>query len=323
MSVLLEREIGKKALLMGNEALVRGAYEAGLDYASCYPGTPSSEVSNLLYELQGAGGFRMDFATNEKVAMEAVAGASMGGLNCLTAMKHVGLNVASDPLGTLTYLGVRGSLVVYSADDPSMFSSQNEQDNRQYARLFGLPCFEPATAQEMKDMTVAAFALSAQMGMPVMVRATTRVAHSRGVVELSDIRPKAGPRHYEKDYAFVPLPGNAVRHHKRLVERMRSLVPVSDASPFNRVEGPADTRLGVVASSAAVNYVLDAVKECGLSDTVGVFRLGMAWPLPENALLEFLRGKDTVLVLEELEPLVEEALRAMVMRGAITPPLAA
>ena len=168
MSVLLEREIGKKALLMGNEALVRGAYEAGLDYASCYPGTPSSEVSNLLYELQGAGGFRMDFATNEKVAMEAVAGASMGGLNCLTAMKHVGLNVASDPLGTLTYLGVRGSLVVYSADDPSMFSSQNEQDNRQYARLFGLPCFEPATAQEMKDMTVAAFALSAQMGMPVM-----------------------------------------------------------------------------------------------------------------------------------------------------------
>ena len=162
MSVLLEREIGKKALLMGNEALVRGAYEAGLDYASCYPGTPSSEVSNLLYELQGAGGFRMDFATNEKVAMEAVAGASMGGLNCLTAMKHVGLNVASDPLGTLTYLGVRGSLVVYSADDPSMFSSQNEQDNRQYARLFGLPCFEPATAQEMKDMTVAAFALSSQ-----------------------------------------------------------------------------------------------------------------------------------------------------------------
>ena len=318
MSVLLEREIGKKALLMGNEALVRGAYEAGLDYASCYPGTPSSEVSNLLYELQGAGGFRMDFATNEKVAMEAVAGASMGGLNCLTAMKHVGLNVASDPLGTLTYLGVRGSLVVYSADDPSMFSSQNEQDNRQYARLFGLPCFEPATAQEMKDMTVAAFALSAQMGMPVMVRATTRVAHSRGVVELGDIRPKAGPRRYEKDYAFVPLPGNAVRHHKRLVERMRSLVPVSDASPFNRVEGPADARLGVVASSAAVNYVLDAVKECGLSDTVGVFRLGMTWPLPENALLEFLRGKDTVLVLEELEPLVEEALRAMAQKNGLT-----
>ena len=184
--------------------------------------------------------------------------------------------------------------------------------------LFGLPCFEPATAQEMKDMTVAAFALSAQMGMPVMVRATTRVAHSRGVVELGDIRPKAGPRHYEKDYAFVPLPGNAVRHHKRLVERMRSLVPVSDASPFNRVEGPADTRLGVVASSAAVNYVLDAVKECGLSDTVGVFRLGMAWPLPENALLEFLRGKDTVLVLEELEPLVEEALRAMAQKNGLT-----
>ena len=219
MSVLLEREIGKKALLMGNEALVRGAYEAGLDYASCYPGTPSSEVSNLLYELQGAGGFRMDFATNEKVAMEAVAGASMGGLNCLTAMKHVGLNVASDPLGTLTYLGVRGSLVVYSADDPSMFSSQNEQDNRQYARLFGLPCFEPATAQEMKDMTVAAFALSAQMGMPVMVRATTRVAHSRGVVELGENGSIAAMRE-KPELDFLTNTGVYVVE-PRVVEEMR------------------------------------------------------------------------------------------------------
>ena len=318
MSVLLERATDKKALLMGNEALVRGAYEAGLDYASCYPGTPSSEVSNLLYALQGEGGFRMDFATNEKVAMEAVAGAAMGGLNCLTAMKHVGLNVASDPLGTLTYLGVRGSLVVYSADDPSMFSSQNEQDNRHYARLFGLPCFEPATAQEMKDMTAAAFALSAETGMTVMVRATTRVAHSRGVVELGDIRPKAGPRPYEKDPAFVPLPANAVRHHKRLVERMGRLVGVSDASPFNRVQGPAEARLGVIASGPAVNYALDAVEECGLSPRVSVFCLGMTWPLPENALLEYLRGKDAVLVVEELEPLVEEALRALAQKNGLS-----
>ncbi|MFR0874451.1 MAG: hypothetical protein ACLSHC_07455 [Bilophila wadsworthia] len=262
MSVLLEREIGKKALLMGNEALVRGAYEAGLDYASCYPGTPSSEVSNLLYELQGAGGFRMDFATNEKVAMEAVAGASMGGLNCLTAMKHVGLNVASDPLGTLTYLGVRGaswctaptgracspartSRIIGSmpACSASCFGTRHRAGNEGYdrgcVRTFGVNG-------------------DARDGSGDHRSAQPRVVERRHP-------PKAGPRHYEKDYAFVPLPGNAVRHHKRLVERMRSLVPVSDASPFNRVEGPADTRLGVVASSAAVNYVLDAVKECGLS----------------------------------------------------------
>ena len=315
---LLRGVRGERHLLLGNEAIVRGALEAGVHMVSCYPGTPSSEVPDTFHALGGEGRYRMEYSVNEKVALEVAAGAALAGAMSLVTMKHVGLNVAADPLFTCVYTGLPGGMVVLTADDPGCHSSQNEQDNRQYARLFGLPCFEPATAQEMKDMTVAAFALSAQMGMPVMVRATTRVAHSRGVVELGDIRPKAGPRHYEKDYAFVPLPGNAVRHHKRLVERMRSLVPVSDASPFNRVEGPADTRLGVVASSAAVNYVLDAVKECGLSDTVGVFRLGMAWPLPENALLEFLRGKDTVLVLEELEPLVEEALRAMAQKNGLT-----
>lgn len=317
MSSLLEHAAGKDVLLMGNDALVRGAYEAGLDYASCYPGTPSSEVSNQLYALQGAGGFRMDFATNEKVAMEAVAGAAMGGLNCLTAMKHVGLNVASDPLGTLTYLGVRGSLVVYSADDPSMFSSQNEQDNRYYARLFGLPCFEPSCAQEMKDMTVAAFALSKKMGMPVMVRGTTRSAHSRGVVRMGNVQPKAGPRVYKKDTNFVPLPGNAIRHHKRLVGQMYDLVTVSDASPFNRIEGPTSADLGIVVSGVSINYVLDAVAELGIADTVSVFCLGMTWPLPENALLDFLKTKRNVLVVEELEPLLEDALRGIAQKNSL------
>lgn len=316
MSQILESAPGERLMLMGNDALVRGAYEAGLDFASSYPGTPSSEVGNMLYALQAEGGFRMEFAVNEKVAMEAVAGAAMGGLNCLTAMKHVGLNVASDPLGTLTYLGVRGGLVVYNADDPSMFSSQNEQDNRYYARLFGLPCFEPATAQEMKDMTVAAFELSRERGMPVMLRGTTRTAHSRGVVTLGPVRAKNGPRSFERDPGQVPLPANAIRHHKRLVERMAALVAVSDASPFNRVEGPKNARLGIVASGVSINYALDGVDELKLC--VDVFCLGMTWPLPEKALVDFMRGKDTVLVLEELEPLVEEGLRSLAQKAGLT-----
>lgn len=316
MSVLLEYATGKQMLLMGNEALVRGAYEAGIDYASSYPGTPSSEVSNLLYALQGPGGFRMDFATNEKVAMEAVAGAAMGGMNCLTAMKHVGLNVAADPLGTLTYLGVRGSLVVYSADDPSMFSSQNEQDNRHYARLFGLPCFEPASVQDMKDMTVAAFALSREWGMPVMVRATTRVAHMRGVATLGDVAERAGRQTYIRDKSYVPLPANAMRHHKRLAERLHRLVAVSDASPFNSAGGP-DSPLGIIASGAAVSLVNDAVTEMGLGDRVAVLRLGMTWPLPEQTITRFLTGKNRVLVVEELEPLVENAVRVLAQKAAL------
>ena len=154
MSNLLENAPGKKALLMGNEALVRGAIEAGLNFACSYPGTPSSEVPTLLFGLQAKGSFRMEFGANEKVAMEMAAGAALSGVNALTSMKHVGLNVASDPLGTVSYMDILGALVVYNADDPSLFSSQNEQDNRAFSRLFGVPMLEPATAQDMKDIVV-------------------------------------------------------------------------------------------------------------------------------------------------------------------------
>ena len=162
----------------------------------------------------------MEFGANEKVSMEAAAGAAMAGLYSLTSMKHVGLNVAADPLGTLTYIGVKGALVIYNADDPSLFSSQNEQDNRHYCRLFGLPLFEPSSAQEMKDMTVAAFRLSHELGMPVMLRSTTRVAHLRGVVELGEITPPRNPAHVEKDHSTVSLPVNAIRMHRELLERL-------------------------------------------------------------------------------------------------------
>lgn len=316
MSVLLENAPGKKTLLMGNEALVRGAYEAGLNFACSYPGTPSSEVSTILFQLQAKAPFSMEFGANEKVAMEAAAGAALGGMNALTAMKHVGLNVAADPLGTLTYIGVRGALVVYCADDPSLFSSQNEQDNRAYARLFGLPLLEPASAQDMKDMTVAAFALSRELGMPVMLRSTTRVAHLRGVVEFGNVQTPPAPRHFDKaPKSLVSLPANAVRMHKELLERLEKARAKAEASPFNIVTGPKNATFGVVSSGIGSAYAADAV--ASLSAPVAHFRVGMSYPEPVQALAAFMQGKEKILVIEELEPYLENTLKVLAQEQKI------
>lgn len=317
MNQLLEDAPGKRLLLMGNEALVRGAYEAGLNFACSYPGTPSSEVSTLLFSLQREAPFRMEFGANEKVALEAAAGAALAGFNTLTAMKHVGLNVAADPLATLAYLGVRGSLVVYNADDPSLFSSQNEQDNRAYARLFGIPLFEPSSAQDMKDMTVEAFRLSHELGLPVMVRSTTRIAHLRGVVELGEVKEPPRARRLEKSpREFVCLPANARGMHKKLLDKLEKAARLSNGSSFNTVSGPADAPYGVVTSGVSAAYVTDAVRDLGLEDTVAVFRVGFSYPEPDEALLNFMRGKRKILVVEELEPVLEQHLKALAQEHA-------
>ncbi|MBO4316722.1 MAG: indolepyruvate ferredoxin oxidoreductase subunit alpha [Mailhella sp.] len=319
MSNLLENAPGKKALLMGNEALVRGAIEAGLNFACSYPGTPSSEVPTLLFGLQAKAPFRMEFGANEKVSMEIAAGAAFGGFNALTSMKHVGLNVAADPLGTLSYIGVRGALVIYNADDPSLFSSQNEQDNRAYARLFGVPMFEPASAADMKDMTVAAFRLSHELGMPVIVRSTTRVAHLRGVVEYGEIAQAPAPAHFEKDpRTFVTLPANAIRMHKELVERLGKAAALSNASPFNAVYGPEDAPFGIVANGISVSYALDAVKDLGLEGSCALFKVGFSYPEPDDALTAFMRGKKKILVVEELEPWIENHVRVLAQRAGLS-----
>ncbi len=322
MSQLLENAPGKRALLMGNEALVRGAYEAGLNYACSYPGTPSSEVSTLLFNLQDKAPFRMEFGTNEKVAMEAAAGAALAGFNTLTAMKHVGLNVAADPLGTLAYLGVRGSLVIYNADDPSLFSSQNEQDNRAYARLFGVPLFEPSSAQDMKDMTVEAFRLSRELGMPVMVRSTTRVAHLRGAVEFGPVAEPPKPQRLEKSPRdLVCLPANAAVMHKKLLARLDKAKAQANASRFNSVSGPADAPYGIVTNSISAAYVQDAVRDLGLESRVAVLRVGFSYPEPDDAALAFMRGKKGVLVVEELEPIMETWIKALAQENGLTLPI--
>ncbi|WP_136807333.1 indolepyruvate ferredoxin oxidoreductase subunit alpha [Desulfosediminicola flagellatus] len=317
MSELLLNKPGHTALLLGNEGFVRGALEAGLAYASCYPGTPSSEVPNTLYAIQDQAGLYMEFATNEKVAMEAAGGAAIAGVRSLTTMKHVGMNVASDPMMTLAYTGIRGALVIYNADDPGMHSSQNEQDNRYFAKFSGLPMLEPADAQEMKDMTVFAFELSEQLQTPVIVRSTTRVAHSRGAVVYGEMTPVQPKGRFEKDpMSLVALPATTPAMHKRLLEKQDKAENIANTSTFNTIIGNGE--FGIICSSVSRSYCADAVEELGLTESVSILNLGFTNPLPEKLITEFLIGKSKVLIVEELEPYLEDAVRIAAQKHQIT-----
>ncbi|MGD8835226.1 MAG: indolepyruvate ferredoxin oxidoreductase subunit alpha [Desulfobacteraceae bacterium] len=316
MSELLINEPGRKALLLGNEGLVRGALEAGLGFASSYPGTPSSEVPNNLFALKEKAGLYMEFATNEKVAMEVAGAAALSGVRSLTTLKHVGMNVASDPMMTLAYTGVTGALVIYNADDPAMHSSQNEQDNRYFAKFSGLPMLEPANALEMKEMTVYAFELSEQLQLPVIVRSTTRVAHSRGVVEFGEMKPIVRKGEFVKNpKQFVALPATTPAMHRLLLEKQQKAEALANESRFNTVVGQGE--LGIVCNSVSRTYCADAVAELGLSDKVSILNLGFSNPLPEKCVIDFLKDKTKVLVVEELEPFFEDALRVVAQKNGI------
>ena len=310
---LLQAE-GARCLLLGNEAIVRGALEAGVNFVSCYPGTPSSEVPDTFRRLLPSGRFSMEYSVNEKVAMECGAGAALGGALCLVTMKHVGVNVAADPLLTMTYTGLPGGLVLLSADDPGCHSSQNEQDNRMYARFAGLPCFEPATAQECKDMARAAFTLARETQQPVMLRTTTRVSHLRGPVEFGPLPESPAPIvAFERNpRRFVPVPAVARIRHKAMAANLDNIRTWVEQSPFNRTAGQGE--IGVIASGISRAYLHDVLLEKGWQDRVRVFDFGMTWPLPEKALEVFMRQVKTLLVLEEGQALVEEALNAMAHR---------
>ncbi len=308
---LLNGKPGETLLLLGNEAIVRGTVESGAQFISCYPGTPSSEVPDTLFKLAKDGGFYFEYSTNEKVALEAAAGAALGGARALCTMKHVGVNVAADPLMTLAYTGVPGALVLLSADDPGCHSSQNEQDNRYFVRLGSLPVLEPATAQECKDMTRDAMDLSAELGGPVLLRTTTRVNHLRGPVNLAKVNNPPAPAGFKKDPSkYVPIPAFARPMHLRLFERMDKAMKLAETSKYNTISGSGT--VGVVASGISRAYLQDALSLSGLSDKVKVLDLGFTHPLPENLLLSFMKGVDKVLVVEELEPILENDLRVLV-----------
>lgn len=310
MSELLTGQAGERRLFLGNEAIVRGALEAGVALVTTYPGTPASEIGDRCYGISRQTDLQFEFSANEKVALEVAAGAAACGWRVLCAMKHVGLNVAADALMTLAYVGVKGGMVIVSADDPSLFSSQNEQDNRYYAKLAGLPMLEPATPEEAKAMTLAAFALSEQLKVPVLLRTTTRVNHTRGPVTLGELAARPGPGRFYKDpFRQVMVPAVARQAHVRLLAAQDQARVRAETSEFNEISGGG--AWGIVTSGVAGTYAADALTELGLTDKVKLLKLGFTHPLPETLLGDFLASLEKVLVVEELEPYLEEGLKAI------------
>ena len=301
---------GEKQFLLGNEAAVRGLIEAGISIAATYPGTPSSEIGNVLSVLAKDANIYFEFSTNEKVAMEVAATAAASGLRSFTFMKHVGMNVAADSFMTTAYSGVNGGMVILSADDPSLFSSQNEQDTRNYARLANVPILEPSNCQEVKDMVKYAFDLSEQFNLPVIVRTTTRVSHMRGVVEFGDVKDNSSNGddhwmrgHFNKDPSkYVPVPAYAGDMHVRLWDKIHKIEEVTNKSEFN-TEIDSGKKYGLIASSSAFNYAHDVVKFNDLD--VKILKLGFSYPFPQDKVAEFLSDVDEVFVVEEVDPIIE------------------
>ncbi len=300
---------GEKLLLLGNEAIVRGALEAGVDIATTYPGTPSSEIGDTFHKIAKKEGMYFEYSVNEKVALEVAGGASHTGLRTMCSMKHVGLNVASDGFMTLVYTGVRGGMVIVCADDPACHSSQNEQDNRYYARISGCPMLEPSSPQEARDMTIYAYELSEKLELPIMLRTTTRVNHGTGVIETRKKRERKRKGYFEKDpFRYAVVPAVARIRHAALLETEKIAKEVSERSPFNEVIGKG--RFGIIASGISVAYVREAVEELGLIDDVSLLKMGMTNPLPETKIRRFIENVDSIIVVEELEPYLEEYVKA-------------
>lgn len=290
----------EKKLLLGNAAVARGLYENGVRVASAYPGTPSTEIleNAVKYDEVYA-----EWAPNEKVATEVAIGASVAGARAFCAMKHVGLNVAADPLFTVGYTGVNRGLVIAVADDPSMHSSQNEQDSRHYAKASKIPMVEPADSGECKEFVAAAYELSEKFDTPMLYRLTTRVAHSQSIVELDE--PKNIPiKDYEKNIGkYVMMPGNAKRRHPEVEKRISDMTEYAETTPLNRVEY-GDKKIGIITSGMCYNYVKEA-----FGDSVSVLKLGLVYPMPVKLIKDFAAQVEKLYVIEELDPFIEEHCR--------------
>ena len=293
--------MGKKVIMLGNEAIARGAYEAGVKVSSAYPGTPSTEISEYLVQYRDD--VYEEWAPNEKVATEVAVGASLAGVRAMACMKHVGLNVAADPLYSVSYMGVNGGLVIVVADDPGLYSSQNEQDTRMVARAAQIPVIEPSDSAEAKDYFKMAFELSEQFDRPFIFRTTTRLAHSQGLVELQE-RVVPEDKVYEKNIQKnVMMPGNAKVRHIEIEKRNLELAEAANTLPINRVE-MNDTKIGVITSGIPYQYVKEAMPEAS------VLKLGMVNPLPRKLIEDFASKVDTLYIVEELDPVIEEQVKS-------------
>ncbi|MDE3101634.1 MAG: indolepyruvate ferredoxin oxidoreductase subunit alpha [Chloroflexota bacterium] len=303
-SVSSTGESSSSVLLSGNEAIAQGAREAGVGVATGYPGTPSTEILEALVRSDPDRDVYVEWSSNEKVAIDVALGAAIGGTRALVTMKHVGLNVASDTFMTAAYTGVRAGLVVVSADDPGMHSSQNEQDNRFVARFAGVPLLEPSDSAEARDLTVAAFEIAERFDTPVLLRTTTRIAHARALVS---VRPARRPDRggFRRDRPkYVMLPGFARQRRIVLLDRLAALAEYAETSPLQRVE-LGDLSVGVITSSIAYQYVREALPEAS------VLKLGLTHPLPARLIRDFCSRVERVLVVEELDPYLEDQIRAL------------
>ncbi len=305
-----------KQLLLGNAAAARGLYEAGVAVASSYPGTPSTEITEELAKFDEV---CCEWAPNEKVAMEVAFGASLAGKRSFCAMKHVGLNVAADPLFTVSYTGVNAGMVIAVADDPGMHSSQNEQDSRHYARSAKLPMLEPADSAEALAFAKLAYTLSEAHDCPVLLKMCTRIAHSQSVVETQPrVEPPAKP--YEKNIAkYVMMPANAIGRHPHVEQRMADLAEWAETAEINRIEPGTDRSMGIITGSTCYQYVREV---CG--DRFPILKLGMVWPLPAQKLREFAAGVDKLVIVEELDGFIETYCRELglpCVGKALFPPL--
>ena len=289
--------------LTGNEAIARGVWEAGARVAAAYPGTPSTEILEAVATYPAAD-IHAQWSTNEKTALDVAIGASFAGVRSFSAMKHVGMNVAADALMSFSYIGVNGGLVIAVCDDPGIHSSQNEQDSRIYARFAQVPVLEPSDGQEALDFTRAAFEMSEAFDTPVFVRSTTRLSHTRSAVALGTRDEPKGRAFEDNPRKNVMIPAHARLQHGRVLERERRLREALSESPLNRVE-PGDTSVGIITSGIPYTYVKECLPE------VSVLKLGVTWPLPDRLIRDFCASVGRVIVVEELEPLIEDALKAM------------
>lgn len=286
--------------MLGNEAIARGAYEAGVKVSAAYPGTPSTEISENIVQYDE---IYAEWSPNEKVATEVAIGASISGVRAIASMKHVGVNVASDPLYTISYGGVGGGLVLVAADDPGIYSSQNEQDTRCVARAAMVPVLEPSDSQEAKDFVKCAYEISEKYDTPVIVRTTTRLAHSQGTVTLED-RVEVADKPYERNPGkFVMMPVNAIKRHVYVEKRMKALVEDGCSFAINRAEYN-DTSIGFITSGIPYQYVKEACPDAS------VLKLGMVHPLPRKLIEEFASRVDKLYIFEELEPVIEEQVKS-------------
>ncbi|MBR2281709.1 MAG: indolepyruvate ferredoxin oxidoreductase subunit alpha, partial [Spirochaetales bacterium] len=286
-----------KRLMLGNEAFARGLFEAGCSFVSSYPGTPSTEITEFAAKYPE---IYAEWAPNEKVAMEAAFGASLAGKRSFCGMKHVGLNVAADPLFTLSYTGVNAGMVIGVADDPGMHSSQNEQDSRHYAIAAKVPMLEPSDSEEAKEFTKLAFELSERFDTVVFVKMCTRIAHCQSIVEMDD-RQDVPARPYEKNIPkYIMMPGMAKKRHPIVEQRTKALTEWAETAPINRIEEGSDKSMGIITSSTSYDYVKEV---CG--DRFPVLKLGMINPLPVKLIRDFAAKVDQVIVVEELDGIIE------------------